>query len=101
MGYKEEAYKEINKLLIQDPINLNYLNGLCVLLSIDNKKDEEIEIRKKIATIDPWNAKNYFNLMVIYQDTGDLSSALAIKSKIMSFASQTEVGRMTEARFTS
>ena len=26
MGYKEEAYKEINKLLIQDPINLNYLN---------------------------------------------------------------------------
>jgi O-antigen ligase len=101
MGYKEEAYKEINKLLIQDPINLNYLNGLSVLLSIDNKKDEEIEIRKKIATIDPWNAKNYFNLMVIYQNTGDLSSALAIKSKIMSFASQTEVGRMTEARFTS
>jgi O-antigen ligase len=101
MGYKEEAYKEINKLLIQDPINLNYLNGLSVLLSIDNKKDEEIEIRKKIATIDPWNAKNYFNLMVIYQDTGDLSSALAIKSKILSFASQTEVGRMTEARFTS
>jgi tetratricopeptide (TPR) repeat protein len=101
MGYKEEAYKEINKLLIQDPINLNYLNGLSVLLSIDNKKEQEIEIRKKIATIDPWNAKNYFNLMVIYQDTGDLSSALAIKSKIMSFASQTEVGRMTEARLTS
>jgi len=101
MGYKEEAYKEINKLLIQDPINLNYLNGLSILLSIDNKKEQEIEIRKKIATIDPWNAKNYFNLMVIYQDIGDLTSAIEIKSKIMSFASQTEIGRMTEARFTS
>ena len=101
MGYNEEPYKIIDELLIQDPINLYYLNGLALLLSIDNKKDEEIEIRKRIATNDPWNAKNYFNLMVIYQDTGDLSSALAIKSKIMSFASQTEIGRMTEARFTS
>jgi len=39
--------------------------------------------------------------MVIYQDIGDLTSAIEIKSKIMSFASQTEIGRMTEARFTS
>jgi len=101
MGYKDEAYEEIGKLLIQDPINLNYLNGLAVLYSIDNEKKLEIEIRKKIAIYDPWNAKNYFNLMVIYQDSGDLDSALEVKTKILSFASNTDIGRITEERFDS
>lgn len=101
MGYKDEAYEEIGKLLVQDPINLNYLNGLAVLYSIDDQKNLEIEIRKQIATYDPWNAKNYFNLMVIYQDSGDVNSAIEVKTKILSFASNTEIGRITEERFDS
>jgi tetratricopeptide (TPR) repeat protein len=101
IDYKEEAYREINELLIQDPRNLNYLNGLAILFSLNNEKTQEIETRKKIAEYDPWNAKNYFNLMVIYQDTEDIQSALEIKAKILSFASNTEIGRLTEERFTS
>jgi len=101
IGYKEKSYREINELLIQDPRNLNYLNGLAILFSIDNEKAKEIETRKKIAEYDPWNAKNYFNLMVIYQDTEDIQSALEIKAKILSFASNTEISRLTEERFTS
>ena len=101
IGYKDEAYREINELLIQDPRNLNYLNGLAILFSIDNEKAQEIEVRKKIAEYDPWNAKNYFNLMVIYQDNEDIQSALEIKAKILSFASNTEIGRAAKERFTS
>ena len=101
IGYKDEAYREINELLIQDPRNLNYLNGLAILFSIDNEKAQEIQVRKKIAEYDPWNAKNYFNLMVIYQDNEDIQSALEIKAKILSFASNTEIGRAAKERFTS
>ena len=77
------------------------MNGLAILFSIDNEKAQEIEVRKKIAEYDPWNAKNYFNLMVIYQDNEDIQSALEIKAKILSFASNTEIGRAAKERFTS
>jgi tetratricopeptide (TPR) repeat protein len=62
----------------------------------ESKKDIQnaISVRNKIVNIDPWNADNYFKLLVLYKSSGDMVNANEIKNKILNFAPNTDIAKM-------
>lgn len=91
MGFKNEAYKEIKKLYVSDPINLDVLNSLALISQQIGNVSESIDTAEKIAILDPWNAENYFNLVKLYKLNGNLELAKLNYEKMASFASKIEI----------
>ena len=85
-GFIQEGLTVVDKLHVNDPRNLDVLNGLA-LLNEDLKKDSEaLTYRLKIVELDPWNAVNYLAMGKIYKSQGNLADARLMLEKIMSFA---------------
>lgn len=93
MGYRDEAYINVSKLLAADPINLEYLQGMVFLEESKNDISKLIEVRQRIAAVDPWNAENYLQLLKLYKSTGDTIAMEAMKVKISSFAAGTDIAK--------
>ena len=93
MGYKDEAYASVSKSLASDPINPEFLNGMVFLERSRNNVTNEILLRNRIGETDPWNAANYLELLKLYKTSGDLVKAEAMKAKILSFASGTDIAK--------
>ena len=96
MGYKGEAYSSVSKSLASDPINPEFLNGMVFLERSRNNVTNEILLRNRIADTDPWNAANYLELLKLYETSGDLVKAEAIKAKIFSFAAGSDIAKTAE-----
>lgn len=93
IGEKEESYK-INKVLFNsDKQNLDYLKSMVYFELNRNDIPEVISLREQIIKIDPWNAENYLQLLILYKNSGDLFKANAMKDKILSFAPETEIAK--------
>jgi tetratricopeptide (TPR) repeat protein len=93
MGLTDEAYVIISNLHKIDPKNPNYMQGLASFEELRKNIPNAISIRNEISKGDPWNAANYLKLLVLYKDSGDLVNASAMKDKILSFASNTEIAK--------
>lgn len=93
MGFKKEAYNEINLLSNSDPRNLDYLKGLAIFGVENRDYISAISARLKIAKYDPWNAQNLLDLCKLYVTTGDLVKANEMKDQIISFAGSTEIAK--------
>ena len=91
MGFTSQAKEELNKLVSEDPRNLNYLQGLIIFETQANNLQRVIQVRNQISEYDPWNAQNYLELIKLYKLSGDLSKATEMKDKINSFAANTEI----------
>ena len=96
MGYKDEAYASVSKSLASDPINPEFLNGMVFLERSRNNVTNEILLRNRIGETDNWNAANYLELLKLYKTSGDLVKAEAMKAKILSFASGTDIAKTAE-----
>jgi len=96
MGYTDQAYSIVSKALASDPINPEFLNGMVFLERARNNITNEISLRNRIASTDPWNAANYLELLKLYKASGDLVRAKAMKDKIWSFAPGTDVAKTAE-----
>ena len=91
MGFTAQGTEELNKLVSDDPRNLNYLQGLIIFETRANNLQRVIQVRNQISEYDPWNAQNYLELIKLYKLSGDLSKATEMKDKINSFAANTEI----------
>ena len=96
MGYTQEAYNSLIALNKKDPRNLDVLRVLVEYEKSNYDVSKEIKYRNQIADLDPWNAVNYFDLGKLYKQQGDVINALRMKEKILSFASNTEVGNLAK-----
>jgi O-antigen ligase len=94
MGYKDEAQKAISDLVKRDPINLDFLRGKVFIEESRGDIVEAISAREQISKVDPWNADNYLQLIKLYKLNNNLSKALIMKEKILSFAPGTEIAKM-------
>jgi tetratricopeptide (TPR) repeat protein len=93
MGYTDEAYNIILSSHKLDPRNPDYLQGLANFEESKQNIQNAISIRSKISNTDPWNADNYLKLMILYKQSGDVVSALAMKNKILNFAPNTDIAK--------
>ena len=81
-GFFVEGSEEIKKLQIAYPRNDYALLALSELSESQKNMNSAIDYRVKLAAIDPFNAKNYFRLLVLYKGIGDLAQANAMQIKI-------------------
>lgn len=90
-GFFDEGFQEIKNLEELHPRNDYILIALSELSELQNDSKSAIDYRIKLATIDPFNAKNYLRLLVLYKATGDLVQASAMQVKIDSLFPDSEI----------
>jgi hypothetical protein len=93
-GKFEKSFEIVKMIAEENPRNLYALEAVAILSTELNDSTSAIESRKKIIDIDPWNAKNYLQLMLLYKAIGDTQNAVLMKEKIMSFAAQTNEAKI-------
>jgi O-antigen ligase len=93
MGKNQEGEKILLNVVESDPRNLDALLILAEYNKSLSQLDKSISNRLDIAKYDPWNAKNYYQLGLLYKSTGDLASMLKMKEKIDSFASKDPIAQ--------
>ena len=79
----DESYKT-------DHRDLSALWGLALLSELQSNYLDAIKYRNLIAQFDPWNAKNYVQLLYDYSTLGDKQAASKILERIEYFASNTD-----------
>jgi O-antigen ligase len=90
-GYVDEGLAEAKKIYLQNPRNLDALLLFALTYEQLSKLPEAISYREKIASLDPWNAKNYLALGKYYKQQGDLDKSEEMLEKILSFASTNQI----------
>jgi len=95
--YLDLAIDQIQVLNEADPRNLDILKVYANLLEFSKSFDQAVELRKQIAIYDPWDATNYLNLGRDYKAKGDWTSMEAMRSKIISFAPQTNEAKLANS----
>ena len=90
-GFTDEGFKIINKMLEEEPTNLDYLNSRAGFYEQLGKYDSAIADRKVILTMDPWNSRNYLLMGLDYKYLGDLTNMKLCLERITKFDTITEV----------
>ena len=93
-GNKEEGLRIMKVLHAYDPNNLDYLLSLAALAQNMENYELAIDTREKITKYDPWNAKNYLDLGLVYKFLGNFEKMNDCRQIIMSFAKDTQEGKL-------
>jgi tetratricopeptide (TPR) repeat protein len=96
-GFIDEGLIELKKLNNADPRNLDVLNFLAGLSEQIGDNTAAIDYRLKIAKYDPWNAKNYLSLGLIYKRLGDKAKVEEVVNSIKSFAPKDPIALQAES----
>jgi tetratricopeptide (TPR) repeat protein len=99
-GYPKEAVEIIENVYSADPRNLDALRLLASTSEQVKEVTKAIEYRNNIARLDPWNAENYLQLGRLYKSIGDTGGMELILSKILSFAPNSDQGKLAKVEFT-
>jgi tetratricopeptide (TPR) repeat protein len=89
-GFTTEGLDALKEVIGSDPRNLDALTSLAEFNQQLGDIEEIIKYRLQIAQYDPFNATNYLQLGRSYKLTGDLAKMNEMRSKILSFAPNTE-----------
>jgi O-antigen ligase len=89
-GFTTEGLAALKEVIESDPRNLDALTSLAEFNQQLGDIEEIIKYRLQIAQYDPFNATNYLQLGRSYKLTGDVAKMNEMRSKILSFAPNTE-----------
>jgi O-antigen ligase len=89
-GFTTEGLAALKEVIESDPHNLDALTSLAEFNQQLGDIEEIIKYRLQIAQCDPFNATNYLQLGRSYKLTGDVAKMNEMRSKILSFAPNTE-----------
>jgi O-antigen ligase len=83
-GYFEKGVDNIRFLSRLDPQQADYLKLLERVEMSSKDLKSAAELRESIALLDPWNAKNYFELGLIYKELGEIQQMNRVKNIVIS-----------------
>jgi O-antigen ligase len=95
-GFADQAHIELQKLLIQDPVNLGFLNASAYFAMQRRDIDLAIKLRMAITQRDPWNALNYIELGALYSAINNKTEAKKMFQKVLDFAPDTEQAKLSK-----
>ena len=98
-GGQQESIRAANEILKSNPRNLYALDAVALLSRELKDPTAEMQARKSIEKLDPWNAKNYLQLMILYNTVGDVTNAQLTLDKILSFAPDTNEAKSAIEEF--
>ena len=95
-GYSAESYTEIQKLILTDPVNLDYLKAIAYFASQRGDTNIATKARLEIVKNDPWNAINYNELGTLYYEIGKKDEARKMFQKDLDFAPNTDQAKLAK-----
>ena len=95
-GYTEESYAMIQKLNLQDPRNLDYLEALAYFAAQRNDIETAIKSNIEIIKFDPWNAVNYIELGTRHTEVGNKEEARKMFLTVLDFAPNSEQAKIAK-----
>lgn len=98
-GQQQESIRVANEQVKSNPRNLYALDAVALLSREIKDSAAEIQARKSIEKFDPWNGKNYLQLMILYKAAGDITNAQLMLDKIISFAPDTNEAKSAIEEF--
>jgi tetratricopeptide (TPR) repeat protein len=98
-GEQQESIRAANEVVKSNPRNLYALDAVALLSKEIKDPTTEIQARKSISKLDPWNGKNYLQLMILYKASGDITNAKLMLDKILSFAPDTNEAKSALEEF--
>jgi O-antigen ligase len=92
-GFVQDGMNILRKLHESDPRDLDILRSLGEYeIQLGNEPQATIYF-EKISSLDPWNARNYLSLGLLYKKAGDFKKMTEMNERILSFAAASEVGK--------
>jgi O-antigen ligase len=91
-GYASDGIEVLNTAISKDPRNQDAINLLASYYFELKQPEKALKLRLRIIELDPYNAKNYYQLGVIYKTLGDFASMEKMQKMILSFAKDTPEG---------
>ena len=91
-GYAADGIEVLNTAISRDPRNQDAINLLASYYFELKQPEKALKLRLRIIELDPYNAKNYYQLGVIYKTLGDFTSMEKMQKIILSFAKDTPEG---------
>ena len=98
-GEQQESIRAANEVVKNNPRNLYALDAVALLSKEIKDPTAEIQARKSIEKLDPWNGKNYLKLMILYKAAGDITTSQLMLDKILSFAPDTNEAKSALEEF--
>jgi O-antigen ligase len=71
MDFKKESVSVLEKVLLQDPYNLDAITFLSSYYEMSSEVTKAILMREKLVVLDPWNIENYLQMAFDYKFIGD------------------------------
>ena len=99
LGESERAIIELEKLIKDNPRNLDTLGLLVEAYEKTGNYNLAIFYRNQISKFDPWNAKNYLGLAQLYKQVGNYSDMTRMVKKILSFAPNDPIALVAQKEF--
>ena len=98
-GEQQESIRVANELVKNNPRNLYALDAVALLSREIKDPTAEVQARKSIEKLDPWNGKNYLQLLILYKAAGDITNAQLMLDKVLSFAPDTNEAKSAIEEF--
>jgi tetratricopeptide (TPR) repeat protein len=89
-GFESVGLQKLEELVRQDGVNPLFSLQLASMYEYKGRYIESIEIREKIQSTDPQNAKNVLQLARLYMSIGDQQSAINMKNWLTQNAPNSE-----------
>jgi O-antigen ligase len=83
LGFENDGMSKLNEILIQNPRNLAALQTMIEVKTLQNKPEDILVYRLKIAELDPLNAPNYLFITDILVGMGQFDKAKVYINKVI------------------
>jgi O-antigen ligase len=100
-GYFEKGVDNIRFLSRLDPQQADYLKLLERVAMSSKDLKSAAELRESIALLDPWNAKNYFELGLIYKELGEIQQMNRVKNIVISIGTSRSYSDLAQLELNS
>jgi len=91
-GKAAEGIEVLEYAIAKDPRNQDAISLLASYYFELKQPEKALKLRLRIIELDPYNAKNYYQLGIIYKTLGDFASMEKMQKMILSFARDTPEG---------
>ena len=98
VGLIEKSKVSVEGLSKDDPRGIDYLTWLALYESGESDYAKAIALREDVAKLDPWGARNFLELGLLYQKVGNQTKVESIREKINTMAPNSVIANEANER---
>jgi tetratricopeptide (TPR) repeat protein len=97
-GYATEARDLTQNLLEEYPDNVDIVSASSYYHEATGDIVRAIKLRQELSTLDPWNARNFLSLGLLFESAGQTNDAQKSYLRIIRFAPNSELAKTAQEK---